>query len=195
MINKERAIEIFKETEVLLEGHFLLTSGRHSNQYMQCAKILQYPNYAEELAKGLAEEFKEDSIDMVVGPAMGGIIIAYELARQLNVKNLFTERENGKMTLKRGFTIPKGAKVLVAEDVITTGGSVFEVMDIVKEQGGEVAGVAVLVDRSNGTIDFGTKLRAALTADVISYEAEECPLCKEGKLPIVKPGSRSINQK
>ncbi|NLK97385.1 MAG: orotate phosphoribosyltransferase [Epulopiscium sp.] len=195
MINKERAIEIFKETEVLLEGHFLLTSGRHSNQYMQCAKILQYPNYAEELAKGLAEEFKEDSIDMVVGPAMGGIIIAYELARQLNVKNLFTERENGKMTLKRGFTIPKGAKVLVAEDVVTTGGSVFEVMDIVKEQGGEVAGVAVLVDRSNGTIDFGTKLRAALTADVISYEAEECPLCKEGKLPIVKPGSRSINQK
>lgn len=194
MINKERAIEIFKETEVLLEGHFLLTSGRHSNQYMQCAKILQYPNYAEELAKGLAEEFKEDSIDMVVGPAMGGIIIAYELARQLNVKNLFTERENGKMTLKRGFTIPKGAKVLVAEDVVTTGGSVFEVMDIVKEQGGEVAGVAVLVDRSNGTIDFGTKLRAALTADVISYEAEECPLCKEGKLPIVKPGSRSINQ-
>ncbi|WP_341876369.1 orotate phosphoribosyltransferase [Defluviitalea saccharophila] len=195
MINKERAIEIFKETEVLLEGHFLLTSGRHSNQYMQCAKILQYPNYAEELAKGLAEEFKEDSIDMVVGPAMGGIIIAYELARQLNVKNLFTERENGKMTLKRGFTIPKGARVLVAEDVVTTGGSVFEVMDIVKEQGGEVAGVAVLVDRSNGTIDFGTKLRAALTADVISYEAEECPLCKEGKLPIVKPGSRSINQK
>ena len=195
MINKERAIEIFKETEVLLEGHFLLTSGRHSNQYMQCAKILQYPNYAEELAKGLAEEFKEDSIDMVVGPAMGGIIIAYELARQLNVKNLFTERENGKMTLKRGFTIPKGAKVLVAEDVVTTGGSVFEVMDIVKEQGGEVAGVAVLVDRSNGTIDFGTKLRAALTADVISYEAEECPLCKEGKLPIVKPGSRSFNQK
>lgn len=194
MINKERAIEIFKETEVLLEGHFLLTSGRHSNQYMQCAKILQYPNYAEELAKGLAEEFKEDSIDMVVGPAMGGIIIAYELARQLNVKNLFTERENGKMTLKRGFTIPKGARVLVAEDVVTTGGSVFEVMDIVKEQGGEVAGVAVLVDRSNGTIDFGTKLRAALTADVISYEAEECPLCKEGKLPIVKPGSRSINQ-
>lgn len=194
MINKERTIEIFKETEVLLEGHFLLTSGRHSNQYMQCAKILQYPNYAEELAKGLAEEFKEDSIDMVVGPAMGGIIIAYELARQLNVKNLFTERENGKMTLKRGFTIPKGAKVLVAEDVVTTGGSVFEVMDIVKEQGGEVAGVAVLVDRSNGTIDFGTKLRAALTADVISYEAEECPLCKEGKLPIVKPGSRSINQ-
>ncbi len=192
MLNKERVIEIFKETEVLLEGHFLLTSGRHSNQYMQCAKILQYPNYAEEIAKGLAEEFKDDQIDIVVGPAMGGIIIAYELARQLNCKNLFAEREDGKMTLRRGFTIPEGARVLVAEDVITTGGSVKEVIDIVKEQGGELAGVAVLVDRSNGNIDFGTKLRAALTVDVVSYEAEECPLCREGKLPLVKPGSRKI---
>ena len=99
------------------------------------------------------------------------------------------------MVLRRGFSIPKGARVLVAEDVVTTGGSVFEVIDIVKEQGGEVAGVAVLVDRSNGSVDFGAKLRAALTADIISYEAEECPLCKEGKLPLVKPGSRNINAK
>ncbi|MBZ4668438.1 MAG: orotate phosphoribosyltransferase [Epulopiscium sp.] len=195
MLNKDRVLEILRETGVLLEGHFLLTSGRHSNQYMQCAKILQYPNYAEEIAKGLAEEFKEDTIDIVVGPAMGGIIIAYELARQLNAKNLFAERENGKMVLRRGFSIPKGARVLVAEDVVTTGGSVFEVIDIVKEQGGEVAGVAVLVDRSNGSVEFGAKLRAALTADIISYEAEECPLCKEGKLPLVKPGSRNINAK
>lgn len=195
MLNKDRVLEILRETGVLLEGHFLLTSGRHSNQYMQCAKILQYPNYAEEIAKGLAEEFKEDAIDIVVGPAMGGIIIAYELARQLNAKNLFAERENGKMVLRRGFSIPKGARVLVAEDVVTTGGSVFEVIDIVKEQGGEVAGVAVLVDRSNGSVDFGAKLRAALTADIISYETGECPLCKEGKLPLVKPGSRNINAK
>lgn len=126
---------------------------------------------------------------------MGGIIIAYELARQLNAKNLFAERENGKMVLRRGFSIPKGARVLVAEDVVTTGGSVFEVIDIVKEQGGEVAGVAVLVDRSNGSVDFGAKLRAALTADITSYETGECPLCKEGKLPLVKPGSRNINAK
>ncbi|HOA81070.1 MAG TPA: orotate phosphoribosyltransferase [Defluviitaleaceae bacterium] len=192
MLSKDRVIEIFKETEVLLEGHFQLTSGRHSNQYMQCAKILQYPNYAEEIAKGLAEEFKDDNIDMVVGPAMGGIIIAYELARQLKCKNLFAEREDGKMTLRRGFTIPKGTRVLVAEDVITTGGSVMEVIDIVKEQGGELAGVAVLVDRSNGKVDFGTKLRAALTVDVVSYEAEECPICKEGKMALIKPGSRKI---
>ncbi|WP_058484853.1 orotate phosphoribosyltransferase [Defluviitalea phaphyphila] len=192
MLNKDRVIEILKKTGVLLEGHFLLTSGRHSNQYMQCAKILQYPNYAEEIAKGLAEEFKDDKIDIVIGPAIGGIIIAYELARQLNAKNLFAERENGKMTLRRGFSIPKGARVLVAEDVITTGGSVLEVIDIVKEQGGEVVGVSVLIDRSNGKIDFKTKLRAALTADIISYDANDCPICKERKIPLIKPGSRKF---
>ncbi|NLK21918.1 MAG: orotate phosphoribosyltransferase [Epulopiscium sp.] len=194
MLNKNRVIEILKKTEVLQEGHFLLTSGKHSNQYMQCAKILQYPNYAEEIAKGLAEEFKNDKIDIVIGPAIGGIIIAYELAKQLQTKNLFAERDNGKMTLRRGFTIPKGARVLVAEDVITTGGSVFEVIDVVKEQGGEVAGVAVLVDRSNGKVDFNTKLRAALTVEVLAYEEVECPMCKDGKIPLVKPGSRNIKQ-
>lgn len=192
MLSKERVIEILEKSGVLLRGHFLLTSGRHSNQYMQCAQILQYPEYTEEIAKGLAGEFENDKIDIVVGPAMGGIIIAYELARQLKAKNLFAERENGKMTLRRGFTIPKGARVLVAEDVITTGGSVREVIDIVKEQGGEVVGVAVLVDRSNGQIDFSTKLRAALTTEVVSYEAETCPLCKEGALPAIKPGSRKL---
>jgi len=192
MLSRERVIEIFEKSEVLLHGHFLLTSGRHSNQYMQCAQLLQYPEYAGEIAKGLAESFKDDNIDIVIGPAMGGIIIAYELARQLKVKNLFAERENGKMALRRGFYIPKGARVLVAEDVITTGGSVREVMEIVKEQGGEVVGIAVLVDRSNGTIDFGTKLSAALTTEVISYDPDNCPICKEGKLPAIKPGSRKI---
>lgn len=193
MIQKERVIEIFTKANVLLEGHFLLTSGRHSRQYMQCAQLLQYPDYAEEICKGLAEEFKEDEIDIVIGPAMGGIIVAYELARQLGVKSLFAERENGKMTLRRGFFIPEGAKVLVAEDVVTTGGSVKEVMEVVREQGGEIVGVAVLVDRSNGKIDFGTKLRAALTTEVISFSPEECPLCKEGKIPAIKPGSRKIS--
>lgn len=192
MLNRERVIEIFEKSEVLLNGHFLLTSGRHSNQYMQCAQLLQYPDYAEEISKGLAEGFKNDKVDIVIGPAMGGIIISYELARQLKVKNLFAERENGKMALRRGFYIPKGARVLVAEDVITTGGSVREVIEIVEEQGGEVVGIAVLVDRSNGTIDFGTKLVAALTTEVISYDPAECPLCEEGKTPAIKPGSRKI---
>lgn len=193
MISEKRVIEILTEANVLLKGHFLLTSGRHSDQYMQCAQILQYPHFTEEISKGLAEEFKEDKIDIVVGPAMGGVILAYEMARQLGVKNLFAERENGKMSLRRGFTIPKGARVLIAEDVITTGGSVREVMEIVEAQGGEVVGVSLLIDRSNGQIDFGTKLRAALTTEVVSYEVHACPMCQAGKVELVKPGSRKID--
>ncbi len=192
MVEKSRVEDILRETEVLLEGHFLLTSGKHSNQYMQCARILQYPKYAEELLKGVAEEFADDKIDIVIAPATGGIIIAYELARQLNAKNLFTERENGVMTLRRGFKIESGARVLVAEDVTTTGGTVMEVIDIVKSSGGEVVGVALLVDRSMGKVDFGVKLRAAYTANVLAWEKEDCPLCKEGKQEAVKPGSRGL---
>ncbi|MGV8146701.1 MAG: orotate phosphoribosyltransferase [Alkaliphilus sp.] len=191
-MNKERIIEILKETEVLLEGHFLLTSGKHSRQYMQCAKLLQYPKHTEKIAKDLADKFKNEKVDIVIAPAVGGIIFGYEIARQLGAKNLFAERVNGKMELRRGFEIPKGAKVLVAEDVVTTGGSVKEVIEAVKKQGGEVVGVVVVVDRSNGTVEFGTKFEAALTTEVISYEADNCPLCKEGKPAPVKPGSRKL---
>jgi len=194
MINKDRIEEILKETNVLQEGHFLLTSGRHSDKYMQCARILEYPNYTQELSSVLKDSFKDDNVDVVIGPATGGIIFSYEIARQLGVRNLFAERENGKMTLRRGFKVPNGAKVLVAEDVITTGGSVQEVIDIVKEQGGEVVGVAVLVDRSNGKIDFGCKLVSVYATEVISYTPEECPICKEGAKPLVKPGSRTLKQ-
>ena len=194
MIKRERVIEILEDTSALKKGHFLLTSGRHSDQYMQCAQVLQYPEYTGEICKGLAKEFKDDKIDIVVGPATGGIIMAYEIARQLETPTMFTERENGKMVLRRDFAIPKGAKVLVAEDVITTGGSVKEVIELVKEAGGELVGVAVLVDRSNGKIDFGTKLRAGLSLEVLSYGAEECPICKEGNIPLVKPGSRGIKK-
>lgn len=192
MLTQERATQILKEINVLQEGHFLLTSGRHSNQYMQCARIVQYPNYTMELSSTLVEAFKDDKIDVVIGPALGGIVFAYEIARQMGVRNLFAERENGKMTLRRDFKVPKGARVLVTEDVITTGGSVREVMEIVKEQGGEVVGVAVLVDRSDGKIDFGCKLVAAYRAGLISYDPDECPICKEGKIPLIKPGSRKV---
>ena len=192
MSMQERAEEIFKETNVLQEGHFLFTSGRHGSTYMQCARILEYPNYTVELSTYLAEAFKDDNIDVVIGPAMGGIIFAYEIARQLGVRNLFTEREGGKMTLRRGYQIPKGARVLVAEDVITTGGSVREVIDVVKEQGGELAGVAILVDRTNGKIDFGCKMKAVYSAEIVSYDPEDCPICKENKIPLVKPGSRKM---
>lgn len=193
MSNEQRVIDIFRETEVLMDGHFLLTSGKHSNQYMQCAKILQYPNYTQELMGMLANNYKDEKIDYVIAPAVGGIIIGYELARQLGAKNMFAERdEDGKMTIRRGFHLPKGARVVVAEDVITTGGSVQEVIDIAQEKGAEVVAVAVLVDRSNGSAQFGVRLDCALVAQVEVWEKEECPLCKAGKEALVKPGSRKI---
>ncbi len=184
--------KILVDTEVLLNGHFILTSGKHSNHYMQCAKITQYPEYTAEFCKILAENFKDDNVDVVIGPAVGGIIVAYELARQLNAKNLFAERENGKMTLRRGFELKEGNRVVVAEDVITTGGSVQEVIDLVKEMGAEVVGVGVFVDRSMGKAEFGAKLASCYKADVVAYNPDECPLCKEGKTPAVKPGSRNL---
>lgn len=182
---------IFKQTGLMLEGHFLLTSGRHSNRYMQCAKLFQYPEYSEMICKDLADRFAGQKIDMVVGPAVGGIIMSYEMARQFNVPNIFAERENGAMTLRRGFSIPEGAKVLVVEDVVTTGGSVREVMDIVAEAKAEVVGVCVVVDRSGGKIDFGVPFEAAYETEIQSYEPSQCPLCEQG-LELVKPGSRKL---
>lgn len=191
MLAKEEAQKIFIDSGALMEGHFKLTSGKHSNQYMQCAQVLQYPKYTEALAEHIAGKFQEDNIELVVGPAMGGIIVAYEVARQLKVPGLFTERQNGEMVLRRGFEIKSGQRVLVVEDVVTTGGSVREVIDIVNKSGGNVVGAAVLVDRSGGKVDFGVKQEAVLTMDIQAWEAEDCPLCKEGKIPAIKPGSRS----
>lgn len=191
MLTQEEATEIFKKANALLTGHFRLTSGRHSNQYMQCAQVLQYPHYASKLCADLAEKFAGKKVDVVIGPAMGGIIVANEVARALGVRSIFTEREQGAMTLRRGFNIDKNEKVLVVEDVITTGGSVKEVIDVVKATGAEIVGVGVLVDRSNGQVDFGLPTEAILRLDIKSYQPEECPLCKEG-LPLVKPGSRNI---
>ncbi|MDD2620048.1 MAG: orotate phosphoribosyltransferase [Syntrophomonadaceae bacterium] len=191
MLDKTAATRIFIDAQALLEGHFKLTSGRHSNQYMQCAQVLQYPHYTEQLAADLAEKFRNDNIELVVGPAMGGIIVAYEVGRQLKVPAIFTERQDSKMVLRRGFEIKPGQRVLVVEDVVTTGGSVLEVIDIVREQGGNVAGVAVLVDRSGGQVNFGVKQEAVLVMNIQSWEADDCPLCKENKGPAIKPGSRS----
>lgn len=189
-LSTEEIKKIFIDSGALLEGHFRLTSGRHSDRYIQCARVLMEPNYTAALCGHLAEAFKDEAVDLVVGPAMGGIVISYEMARQLGVPSLFTERVEGKMTLRRNFTIEPGQKVLVVEDVVTTGGSVKEVIDIVRENGGVVVGVALLVDRSNGKVDLGARVEACLSMDVKSYEAEECPLCKAG-LPIIKPGSRA----
>lgn len=190
-MKKEEVLEILRKTEAMLEGHFLLTSGRHSDKYIQCAKVFQYPEYTEMFSKQLAEAFKDDDINVVVGPAIGGIVFAYEVGRQLGVRAIFAERENGIMTLRRGFYIKGGENVLVVEDVTTTGGSVKEVIEIVRNCGGNVAGVGSLVDRSNGTVDFGVKFVPIVRLDVKSYEPQECPLCKQG-INLVKPGSRNL---
>ncbi|NLJ71426.1 MAG: orotate phosphoribosyltransferase [Syntrophomonadaceae bacterium] len=191
MLSEQDVIQIFTDAGALLEGHFTLTSGRHSDKYMQCAQVLKYPAYTEKLAKLIADDFRGDKVELVVGPAMGGIVVAYEVARQLEVASIFTERQDGEMTLRRGFKIEKGTRVLVVEDVVTTGGSVREVIDLINSLGGIVVGVGLLVDRSNGQETFGVKQKATLTMEVLSWEPEECPICKEGKIPAIKPGSRT----
>lgn len=192
MISQERVLDVLKEAGVLQEGHFRLTSGRHSDKYLQCAKIFQYSKYSEELCGALAEKYRDAGVSVVIGPAIGAVQMSYEVSRQLGVKNIFAERENGVMTLRRGFTIQPGEKVLVVEDVVTTGGSVREVIDIVRANGGDIVGVGAIVDRTGGKIDFGVPFQAVISMDVTSYEPDECPLCKQG-LPIVKPGSRQIS--
>lgn len=191
-MKKEEITQIFIETGALLQGHFILTSGRHSDQYMQCARVLQYPDYTEQLTRNITRQYADDRIEVVIAPAMGGIIVAYEVARQLGVKSVFCERQEGRMTLRRGFSIEPGQRVLVVEDVITTGGSVKEVIDVVHQFKGNVIGVGVLVDRSGGQVDFGVKTRAALSMKIESFPPENCPLCREGKIPAIKPGSRSL---
>lgn len=182
---------IFKEAGVLLEGHFLLTSGRHSNRYLQCAKIFRNTKYSEEICSALADYFREGGVDVVVGPAMGAVQMAYEVSRALGCENFFTERgEDGKMTLRRGFAVEPGQKVLVVEDVVTTGGSVREVLELVRAAGAEPVGVGSVVDRTGGSIDFGVPFHAVVSLDVESWTPEDCPLCKAGASAPVKPGSR-----
>lgn len=189
--NKENIIEIFEETGALLKGHFLLTSGRHSNIYFQCAKVLQYPEYTELVCSKIAEHFKDVQIDTVISPAIGGIIVGQEVARLLNKKSIFAEREDKILSLRRGFAIEPGERVLVCEDVVTTGGSVFEVIDIVQKSGGIVAGVGFIVDRSNGKVNFGFNQFSTVKLEAVSYAPDECPLCKDD-IPAIKPGSRKV---
>jgi len=190
-LNEKDILEIFEKSGALLKGHFLLTSGRHSNVYFQCAKVLQYPEYAEKICALIAEHYKFFEIDTVIAPAIGGIVVGQEVARQLNKRSIFAEREDKSLTLRRGFTIEKGEKVLVCEDVVTTGGSVFEVIDIVKNYSAEVVGVGFIVDRSNGKVNFHHSQFSTMMLDAKSFSSDECPLCKEG-IELVKPGSRKI---
>ena len=192
MLTQEQALDCYRKTGAILKGHFKLTSGRHSDTYMQSAKLFIDTKQSEIVCKALAEKLAGESIDLVVSPAIGGILMGYEVARQLGVPNIFAERENGEMTLRRGFTIEKGTKVVVVEDVVTTGGSVKEDVRLVQSMGAEVVAVASLVDRGNGNVDFGVKYVNLISMEVVSYEPDECPLCKEGKLDLVKPGSRTV---
>jgi orotate phosphoribosyltransferase len=195
----EQAMELFRRTGVMQEGHFKLTSGRHSDRYMQCARLFQYPEESMKVCTEIAEFFRDKDVDLVAGPAIGGIVMAYEVARILcaqgaEVRNIFAERENGVMTLRRGFQVEAGQRALVVEDVVTTGGSVKEVIGLLHTQGVEVVGVGAVVDRSNGTVEFraanaGVPFHAFAALNVESWEADACPLCRQG-LPIVKPGSR-----
>jgi len=192
MNNSDNVLEIFEQTGAMLKGHFLLTSGRHSNVYFQCAKVLQFPKFTELLCTKIVEYFKDTEIDVVIAPAIGGIVVAQEIGRLLGKKTIFAERENGSLTLRRGFSLNEGDRVLVCEDVVTTGGSVFEVIDIVKKANAIVAGVGYIVDRSSGKVNFGFPQFSTVNVDVISYAPDACPLCKDGKLPAIKPGSRKI---
>ena len=192
-MEREEALRIFRETGALLEGHFLLTSGLHSPQYFQCALVLQYPRYAELFAREIGRHFSDRGIQTVIAPAIGGIVVSQEVGRVLGARAIWAERESEKMTLRRGFRLQAGEKVLVVEDVVTTGGSVREVMGLVREARAEVVGVGAIVDRSGGRARFGVPFVAAFEMEVVTYPPEECPLCRQG-LPLVKPGSRKSPQ-
>lgn len=184
-------IEILKECNALLEGHFLLSSGKHSNRYCQCARLLQYPDKAEKVISIVKEKVKSLNLDVIVGPAMGGITAAYELGRQLGIKAIFTERENNTMTLRRGFEIKPGDRILIMEDVITTGKSSMETAKVLENAGGTVVGIGCIVDRKVSEVKLPIYSSVELIFD--TYEEDTCPLCygKKGTKP-TKPGSRKF---
>ena len=183
----DSTLEVFEETGAYLKGHFLLTSGLHSNEYLQCALVLQHPRIAERLGAELARRFSP--CDLVASPALGGLIMGHEVARALDCRFLFTEREGGRMALRRGFSIRSGERAVVIEDVVTTGGSTREVIDVLRASGAEVLGAGSIIDRSGGRVDLGVPRVALASLDALSWPPEECPLCRQG-VPVVKPGSR-----
>lgn len=180
-------MQIFRETGAYLKGHFRLTSGLHSGEYLQCARVLQHPAIAERLGRELAAQLP--ACDVVASPAIGGLIVGHEVARAKGVRFIFTERDAGKMTLRRGFGIEPGESALVIEDVVTTGGSTREVIELLREMGAQVVGAGSVIDRSGGRVDLGVPRVALATLDAVTYPPDFCPLCREG-VPVEKPGSR-----
>lgn len=174
----------------VLHGHFLLSSGRHSGQYFEKFRLLERPELLEPLVKRMIEPFREKPIEVVVGPTVGGLLVAYEAAKQFGVRALYSEREEGKRVLRRGAVLEPGIYALVVDDVLTTGLSIREVIELVRSAGGQVIGVGVLIDRSEELLDFGCPLSSASKLQAETYSPEECPLCQAG-IPLTKPGSRS----
>ncbi len=192
MSERDQILSIFRSTEALLEGHFVLTSGRHSASYFQCAKVLQHPEYLTAFSIMIADEFEDQAPDVVISPAIGGVVLGTEVGNQLGCRTIFAERKEGNMVIRRGFHIEKGEKVLVVEDVITTGGSVKEVMDLVEKAGGNILGVGVLVDRSNGSVTLHNNQYSIVKLDAVSYGEDEVP-DDLAAIPIQKPGSRYLS--
>ena len=189
-VTMDDILEHFRRTEALLDGHFLLSSGLHSPNYLQCARALQKASDASRFGREIAERFRDDKIETVASPAIGGLVIGFAVAEALDVRFIWTERQDGKMTLRRGFAVRSGERILVVEDVITTGGSTRECIAALEENGGKVVAAASIIDRSNGVADVGVPRISLVQMDVPTYRPEECPMCAEGDEPY-KPGSRT----
>jgi orotate phosphoribosyltransferase len=188
-MNRDRLLELFRSSGALLDGHFRLTSGLHSSGYLQCALVLQYPEYAEQLGRALGDRTRELRPTVVLSPALGGVVIGQEVGRALGVRAIFAERQDGALALRRGFSVDDRDRVLVIEDVLTTGGSTRETMEVARGGGGRVVGAASIVDRSGGSARLEVPFHALLEVSLPAYQADICPLCAQG-VPIVKPGSR-----
>jgi len=188
-MTENELLDIFRKHSALLEGHFILSSGLHSDRYVQCAQVLQHPRVAEQLCSQLADQLRHLKPSVVAAPALGGVLVAHEVARALGVRAIFTERQDGAMTLRRGFTLEPGELTLVVEDVITTGLSTRETIQCIEQAGGKVVGAGSLIDRSGGTADLGMPKASLINLKIQNYNPAECPLCKAG-IPAVKPGSR-----
>ena len=191
-MDEKEVLQLFQKEKAYLTGHFLLSSGLHSPNYMQCAQVFQNPAVAEKLCKELAKNMKAHKVDTVIGPALGGILVSYEMGRALKVRSMFAERVDGDFTLRRGFALKKNEHVLVVEDVITTGKSIYEVIELVEKIGAKVEAVASIVDRSDGAAVFAQEFYSLLKIQIRSYRPEDCPLCRERKIALVKPGSRDL---
>ncbi len=185
-MKKAEITEMLKSTGVIMEGHYLLTSGRHSSRFLQCSQLLQYPEHAEKICLEMALPYRGKGVQTVIGPAMGGVILSYEIARALGVRAVFAEPSGERMILRRGFWIKPGEKVLVVEDAVSTGGSVKKVLDLLQSHDAEIVGVAIMIDRTAGRINLGVPVTTLLSMKIESYPAEDCPLCHEG-IPLQKP--------